>query len=241
MGMLKIKEENLKVDILKIVGSSIASVIVLFILTKLMGKRQLSQLSMFDYINGITIGSIAAEMATSLEGDVWQPLVSMLIYAFFAIIISYASCKSLVLRKFFTGKPLILMKNGKLSKKNLKKAKLDLDEFLVQCRNSGYFDISNINVALLESNGKISFLPMSPQRPATPQDLNITVQQEEMQISLILDGKLLEENLKTMGKEEKWLQKKLNESGISKIEDVFLATCDYQDNFNAYPKDSDVN
>lgn len=227
-------------DILKIIFSSIASVIVLFILTKLMGKRQLSQLSMFDYINGITIGSIAAEMATSLEDEVWQPLVAMLVYAFFAIIISYASCKSIALRKFFTGKPLFLIKNGKLSKKNLKKAKLDVNEFLVQCRNSGYFDISNINVALLESNGKISFLPMSPQRPATPQDLNIKVKQEEMQINLILDGKLLEENLKMMGKEEKWLQKKLDELKISNIEDVFLATCDYQDNFNAYLKDNDI-
>lgn len=223
--------------LLNVFLSSVASVVILFILTKLMGKRQLSQLSMFDYINGITIGSIAAEMATSLEDDIWEPLIAMVVYAMFAILISYVSCKSLTLRKFFTGKPLFLMKNGKISKKNLKKAKLDIDEFLVQCRNSGYFDISNIDIALLESNGKISFLPVSDQRPVTPADLNLNVAKEGIVTSLIIDGKLLKENLEYVGKEEKWLKKQLDGLGISKIGDVFLATCDCNGKFNAYLKD----
>lgn len=223
--------------LLNVFFSSIASLLILFVLTKLMGKRQLSQLSMFDYINGITIGSIAAEMATSLEDDIWEPLIAMVIYAVFAIAISYVSCKSLTLRKFFTGKPLFLMKNGKISKKNLKKAKLDIDEFLVQCRNSGYFNISNIDTALLESNGKISFLPVSNQRPVTPADLDINVPKDGIVVSLIIDGKLLKENLEYVGKEEKWLKKQLDSLGISKIGDVFLATCDCNGKFNAYLKD----
>ena len=223
-------------ELLNIVLTSIGSVVVLFILTKLMGKRQLSQLSMFDYINGITIGSIAAEMATSLEDDFLKPLLAMVIYALFSILISYVSCKSIVLRKFLSGEPLVLMKNGKIYENNLKKAKLDIDEFLVQCRNSGYFDVSNIEEALLEPNGKISFLPISKQRPVTPQDLNLSVPKDAFVINVIVDGNIMKENLKYTGNEEKWLKKQLDKQGISRVEDVFLATWDYYNNFKAYLK-----
>jgi len=140
--------------------TSISSLIVLFILTRIMGKRQMSQLTMFDYINGITIGSIAAEMATSLDGDVWQPLFAMIIYALFAILMSYASIKSINIRRFLVGKPFLLYENGKLFNKNLKKAKLDVNEFLTECRTNGYFYLSDIQSAIFETNGKISFIPV---------------------------------------------------------------------------------
>ena len=138
-----------------IVITSVSSVIVLFILTRIMGKRQISQLTMFDYINGITIGSIAAEMATALDGDVWQPLFAMIIYAFFAIMISYISMKSIKARRFLVGRPFLLYENGKLFEKNLKKAKLDINEFLTECRTNGYFYLSDIQSAIFETNGKI--------------------------------------------------------------------------------------
>ena len=160
---------------LTVVLMSLGSVIILFLLTKLMGKRQIAELSMFDYINGITIGSIAAEMATSLEDDFLEPLIAMVVYAIVSIIISLLSCKSLKIRNFLIGKPLVLIDNGKLVRNNLKKSKLDLSEFLTQCRTSGYFDISKIDTAIMESNGKISFIPISSDRPATPNDFKINV------------------------------------------------------------------
>lgn len=121
-------------DLLKIVALSLGSVIFLFILTKLMGNKEMSQLSMFDYIIGITIGSIAAEMATALENDFMQPLVAMAVYAIVAIIISILSYKSLKFRRISSGDCLILLDNGEIYRDNLKKAKLDLNEFLMQCR-----------------------------------------------------------------------------------------------------------
>lgn len=126
-------------DLIKIVALSLGSVIFLFILTKLMGNKEMSQLSMFDYIIGITIGSIAAEMSTALESDFMQPVVAMAVYAVVSIIISILSYKSLKLRRIISGNSLILLDNGELYRDNLKKAKLDLNEFLMQCRTSRIF------------------------------------------------------------------------------------------------------
>ena len=117
-------------ELVKVVFLSLGSAVALFILTKIMGNKEISQLSMFDYIIGITIGSIAAEMATSLESDFMQPLVAMAMYAVVAIIISIVNNKSLKIRRFIYGRSLVLLDNGVLYRKNFKKAKLDMNEFL---------------------------------------------------------------------------------------------------------------
>ena len=126
-------------EILKIIILSFSSAIFLFILTKLMGNKEMSQLSMFDYIIGITIGSIAAEMSTALENNFTQPLVAMAIYAIISILLSIFSTKSLKFRRLIYGNTLILYDNGEIFKNNLKKAKMDLNEFLTQCRTARIF------------------------------------------------------------------------------------------------------
>lgn len=222
-------------DIIHVILTSLGSLIVLFILTKFMGYRQISQLSMFDYINGITIGSIAAEMATSLE-NFTKPLTAMIVYTIVVVLTSKINEKSLVLRRFMTGNPIILLDNGQIYFDNLKRARLDLDEFLIRCRNSGYFDISKIQTAILESNGKVSILPISTDRPATPKDLNLTPAQETMVANVIMDGEILKKNLQHTGNDEKWLNSQLQSYGVSNISDVFLATCDANNKLNVYIK-----
>ena len=221
---------------LQVVLTSFASVVVLFFLTKLMGKRQMSQLSMFDYINGITIGSIAAEMATALEDDFWLPLIAMVVYTIIAIAISYFACKSIKVRKFFCGKSVVLVKDGKIFPENLKRSKLDINEFITECRNSGYFDINNIDTAILETNGKISFLPVSGQRPLTPDDIKINVPEDKLVVNIIVDGQIIPDSLKFTGNDETWLKKELHKQGIKKVEDVFLATCDNKNTLNVFKK-----
>lgn len=228
-------------ELINVVLASLGSVIVLFLLTKLMGYRQMSQLSMFDYINGITIGSIAAEMATSLEDDFLKPLIAMVIYGGVAILISVITSKSIKFRRIISGKSLILYDNQKLYQDNLKKSKLDIDEFLIQCRNNGYFNLSDIQTAILESNGKISFLPVSSKRPANPQDLNLKPQEESIQINVILDGKILDENLKETGNDEVWLRKQLKAQKDIKLSDVFLATCDRNNKLQIFKREAGKN
>lgn len=225
-------------DILYVILLSIGSIIALFILTKLMGYKQLSEMSMFDYIIGITFGSIAAEMSTALEENYINPLVAMVVYAVFSLALSFISEKSYIGRKIIAGKPVILINNGEISEKNLKKAKLDMSELLVQCRVNGYFDISKIETAVLEGNGKISFLPKAAERPITPNDLGLKPKDEYMVANLIIDGNIMENNLKHSGKNEKWLNNQLSANGVKNVKDVLLATCDIDNNFTVYVKNS---
>ena len=221
--------------ILKIIALSLSSLIVLFILTKLTGNREISQLTMFDYIIGITIGSIAAEMATSLEDDFWEPLTAMIVYGLASIIIAIISSKSLKIRRSITGKAKILFNDGTLYKNNFKSGKIDLNDFFMECRDKGFFNLSDIQTALLEPNGKISILPKSDKKPLTPNDMQISLKQEKLVFNLILDGNILYENLKYSGNDEKWLYKELSKQGFKDIKDIFLATCDCENNLSVYP------
>ena len=127
-----------------------------------------------------------AEMATSLEEDFIQPMTAMIVYALAAIFLSWISSKSIRARRVIEGKPLILMDHWELYFENLKKAKIDVSEFLVQCRVRGYFDVSKLETAILEGNGKIIFLPKVADRPITPFNVNISLQQDYMVANVIL-------------------------------------------------------
>lgn len=220
---------------LYVIFTAFGSVIVLFLLTKLLGYREISELSMFDYINGITIGSIAAEMATDLE-EFEKPLIAMVVYTIAIFSISELTQKSIKLRRFFAGTPLVLMDNGTVYYKNLRKAKMDLGELMVQCRNNGYFDISQIQTIILECNGKVSILPVATQRPVTPNDLNLNPQAEGIVANVVIDGKIMYKNLKHTGNDEKWLNNQLNSHGVKNVTDVLLATCDIHNKVTVYAK-----
>lgn len=226
-------------EVLYIILLSSGSVVALFLLTKFMGYRQLSEMSLFDYINGITIGSIAAEMATSLENNYTQPLTAMIVYSVFSVALSKLGQKSLKAREIIEGKPVILLNNGKIYEKNLKKAKIDLSDLLVQCRTSGYFDISKLQTVVLEDNGKFSILPKSTDRPVTPSDLGIAVKQEFLVVNLIIDGKVMHSNLQHSGKDIKWLNNQLSSKGANSIENVLLASCDIDNNLTVYLKNNE--
>lgn len=221
-------------EVLKIIGLSLGSITILFILTKIMGQREMSQLSIFDYFITITIGSIAAEMSTSLEDNFIQPVVAMIIYALVTLTVSILNIKFVKLRPFLSGRTLILYDNGTLFKENFKKAKIDLNEFLVQCRTNGFFELSDIKTALLEENGKISFLPYSEKRPANPSDFNIKPKEDGISTNLILDGKIMEDNLKELGFDKLWLSEMLQKQGIIKNDNIFLATYNSDGNLSVY-------
>lgn len=223
-------------DIFKIIGLSAGSFIVLFILTKFMGNREMAQLTMFDYIISITIGSIAAEMSTALEDSFTQPLVAMIVYAAGAIILSLLTSHSIKARRIISGRTYILYDKGKIYFKNLKKSKMDLNEFLMECRTNGYFNLADLQTVLLEENGKMSFIPIALKRPATPEDLNLNPKQEFLVTNIILDGKVLEENLKNTGNNLKWLHDNMKKQNIDKVDEVLLGTCDADNNLTLYKK-----
>lgn len=212
-------------DFLKVILTSISSAVALFIIAKILGHKQMSQLDFFDYITGITIGSIAAEMATELESP-WKPLLAMVVYGLITFLLTLTANKFPKSRKFFNGTPTIIMDNGKLYRKNMKKAKIDLTEFTVMCRQQGFFNLEDIQTAVFEYNGRLSILPKSTKRPLNPCDMNLEPQKELISTEIIMDGKILEENLKRTGLNSVWLEKKLKENGVKNEKCIGLAVCD---------------
>lgn len=226
---------------LQVILTTFLSVVVLLIITRILGYRQLSELSLFDYVNGITIGSIAAELATAEKIEMIGPIfASMIIYGIATLFIAFLTDKSLVLRRIITGKPIILVDNGTLLYKNFKKARLDISEFLMKCRNNGYFDLSQINTAILEPNGRVSFIPFALYKPTTAEDLKLAPQQDKIIADVVLDGRIVQSNLKTIGKDEKWLISALHSKGIDNISDLFLVTCDDKYNLTCFKKNMKV-
>lgn len=179
-------------------------------------------------------------MSTALDDNFIEPLIAMVVYALCAILVSLLALHSIKARRFISGTTLILYDNGKIFSKNFKKSKMDLNEFLMQCRTNGYFNLSDIQTAILESNGKLSFIPNSLKRPTTPEDFNLNPKQEFLVTNIIIDGKVIKENLKNTGNNINWLQNNLEKQKAGKIENILLATCDKDNNLSVYKKISNL-
>lgn len=223
--------------ILETLSLAVISLVVLFILTKMMGYRQITQLSMYDYIIGITIGSIASEMVVLEDfNDIARPLTGMIVYTLFTITLSLLSRSSLTLRHFIEGNPITLYQNDQIQCQNLAKAKIDVNELLMQLRIQGYFDLTQIEEVILETNGNISVFPKSQYRPTIVDDLSIKLQRETPLISLVINGQLLKDQLKYIEKDEKWLKSILKAQGFHEYQELILVLCDKDDNITAYAK-----
>lgn len=222
-------------EFLTVILASLFSAAVLFIIAKIIGHKQVAQLEFFDYITGITIGSIAAELATTLDKPWWKPTVSMIVFGIITVVLSVLTRKFPRSRKFINGTPTIVMNDGKLYRKNMKKAKLELSEFLLLCRQEGYFNLDDIQTAVYEYNGKLSILPMSTKRPLNPGDMELSPEPEHIGTEVIMDGRVIGDNLKRKGLNETWLQKELKEQGYKNAKEIFLGICGDENKLTLYP------
>lgn len=211
------------------------SLIALFLVTKLLGKKQVSQLSLFDYVIGISIGNFAAESSVGIDTPFLYGLLSIVIFGGIAYLVSIVTMKSIVLRRFFIGVPTPIIQNGRILEKNLKKVKLDINDMLEECRNNNYFDISEIEYALLEANGKLSILPKGEYKNPVIKDLNLKPQKQGLCANVIIDGKIMFENLKNCKKDKEWLLKELQVKGYA-LQNILLATLDISDKLVIYER-----
>ncbi len=223
-------------DLADITLRSVFSLGVLFVITRLMGKKQISQLTFFDYVIGISIGSIAAELAATDDIPYQHAIMGMVVYGLIAWLISVITNKSIRARRFFTGHTYLLIDRGKILEQNLSKVKYDVNDLLSEARNAGYFNIADIEYALLETNGKISFLPKAEQSPPTLSDLGLTRPQVGLTANVIIDGEIMAENLRMIGLDQDWLQKELRKQHYNRISQVILATVDSDNVLTVYGK-----
>ena len=162
----------------------------------------------------------------------------MIIYAAVTWLMSIINLRRARIRKFLNGTPTIVMDGGRLFRENMKKAKLDLSEFMVMCREQGYFNLADIQTAIFEYNGKLTILPVTARRPVTPADMNLSPPQEALFAEVIMDGRILDENLHRMGLDAKWLKKRLRDQGIQDVRSVYLGLCDEKHNLSCYLADA---
>jgi len=223
-------------ECLNIAIRTIIIAIIIFLLTKFLGKKQISQLSFFDYIVGITIGSTVADIALDIEKNFFGGVVSMLIFVMIDYFISMVTMRNIKARRFLIGVPTVLVEKGKIIESGLKKCKLDVNELLAEARVEGYFDLDEIDYALMEINGAISFLPKEKEKPVTKKDLKVKLDKSGLTVNAIIDGEYMPNNMKAIGKDKNWLDHELKVQGYEDYDDILLATIDTNYKVNIYRK-----
>lgn len=205
---------------------SVVSVCGLFIITRIMGKKQIAQLTFFDYAIGASIGSIAAQTAVDPAVHYTGGLAGLIIFALFSVLLSWISIKSNSGRNLLDGVPTVLIENGKIIESGLKKNKLTVNDLLEECRQKNVFDLSDIEFAVLETSGKLSILFKASKQPLTPKDMNVPVGYQGMCTNVIIDGEVLNHYLEMIHLDRKWLIAELAKQNIKNYADVLLAYVD---------------
>jgi uncharacterized membrane protein YcaP (DUF421 family) len=212
-------------DWLQVALRTLFAIIVLFSLTKLLGKRQVSQLSFFEYITGITIGSLAAYISLDMEANWFLGLVALSVWVLVSLGIEYLQIKSKTARTFIDSTATVLIKDGKILEDNLKKERISTDDILEQLRKRNVFKAAHVEFAILEPSGEMNVLLKKEHQPLTPAHLGIRVESEHEPQMVIQDGNIMNEPLATIGLNRSWLSAELEKLGVS-IEDVFLGQVD---------------
>ena len=220
-------------EALSIIPRSLFSLLTLFLITKLIGKKQVSELSLFDYVIGISIGNFTAEMTMGLNNQYINGVVAIFTFGIISWLVSRLTMKSIILRRILIGTPTIIIQEGKIIKENMKKLNIDINDLLEQCRNNGTFDISQIEYAIMEVNGKISIMLKPEYNPVTMNDMNLKPTLQDLCANVIIDGRIMMKNLNNMNKSKQWLLKELKVKGYN-LEDILLATLDINEKLTVY-------
>ncbi|MBT2738892.1 DUF421 domain-containing protein [Neobacillus sp. C211] len=212
-------------DWIFIITRSLIFLGLLFITTKVLGKKQISELSFFEYVAGITIGSIAGEVVTGLEANVWHGMLAVLIFFLVTFLVDFVSLKSKAFRDFAEGKGTVVIKDGKVLENNLKKEKYSIDELSALLRQKDIFRIADVEFAVLEPRGNLSTLLKTENRPLTPKDLQMKMAKEKEPQTVIMDGNIIDESLRCSGKGRGWLYTELEKLDVT-LDNVFIGQVD---------------
>jgi uncharacterized membrane protein YcaP (DUF421 family) len=213
-------------DIFTVFIKSVISIAALFFITKLSGKKHVAQITFFDYILGIAIGSIAGTLSVDKNINYASGLTALFTWGLIAYSVAYISMKSKHARRFLDSTPTVFIRNGKIIEKNLQKEKININDLLEELRIKSVFNIADVEFAIMETDGEISVQLKSQKRPLTPEDINLPTTYQGLSTNLIIDGSILMENLQHVSLDEKWLMSELAKRSIYSQKDVLLASLD---------------
>ncbi|MBT2678249.1 DUF421 domain-containing protein [Bacillus sp. ISL-35] len=212
-------------DIFRTIIRSILLIIGLFVITKLLGKKQLSSLSFFEYIVGITVGDIAGTLSMDPDLSLGDGIASLIIWSFVPFAISLISLKNRAFRTIVEGKSTTFIEHGNIIEKNMRNEKYSLDELLEQLRKKSVFKVADVEFASLDSNGELSVLLKKEKQPVKYEDISHITVDNNVPVTLIMDGELVEENLQKAKMDKVQFLKLIKDKGYEQ-DNVFYAEID---------------
>ena len=225
-------------EAVKVIPRCLGATIFLFFITKIMGRKQVSEFSLFDYVIGISIGNFTAEMTLNTDVQYINGMVAVATFGLFSISLTKLINKNIRLRRFVVGTPTVLIDNGKIIQSGLKRVNIGVNDLLEEARMSGYFDISEIDYAIMEGSGTISFLPKREFKNVTVNDLNIKTDKSYLSANIIINGEYMEEAIKKSNITKEELIKKLKKMNLDNPDSILLCTIT-NNKLNFYFKDQD--
>lgn len=216
-----------------VIVRSIFAFFFILLLARLLGKKQIAQLTFFDYITGISIGNMAAALAIDTTMQPMDAIIGLILFTLLSTLVVFGALKSLKLRKLVEGSPTILIRNGNVLEKNLFKVKITFDDLMQGLREKNVFKLADVEMATLETSGVITVMKKTEYNPLTPKDIGLPVESEHTPSLVIVDGRLLSKRLSYLGYSEEWLLGEILKQGANNFKDVFLAQIDSMGNVYA--------
>lgn len=204
---------------------ALGSILFLFVLTRILGKKQISQLTFFEYVTGIVIGDLAGFISTDLENNYWHGVTSMLVWFIVPLAGEKLAMKNRRIRGWLEGKGTVVVQDGQVLERNLGKERYTADELLEQLRGKGVFNPADVEFAILEASGDLSVLLKEEHQPLTPAALGMKRQRRKPPQAVVMDGEILTEGLRYLGLDREWLGRELEKLGHAS-EQIFLAVAD---------------
>lgn len=202
------------------------SFLALLALTRLMGRKEISQMTFFNFVSAIAIGTIAGALVTTSDFSIRNGLIALTGWSLFTILMGYIDIKSKKARKLIEGQPMIVVKDGMIMEESLRKMRLDIDELRSLLRKKNVFSLADVDYAIFETNGKLSVLKKENKKPLTKSDLNIMRTSENvypLATEVISDGKINDKNLSNLNLSNDWLIAELKRNGVQDLSEVFYA------------------
>lgn len=209
----------------------------LFMAMKILGKRQIGEMQMSELVAAFFLSELATFAATETRKPMYQGLVLIAVMILIEIVISVLALKFPFMKRFFDASPALLIRDGKILEKELRKNRMTLDELFSHLRLNGYYMLDSVRFAILEPNGQLSVIPYHRSEPPSFEELKIQTEEPGLTLVLIDDGVVDKKALTAIGKNEKWLKRELDKNKITKYKDVFIFTSDFAGNTNVLRKE----
>ncbi|MBL0387476.1 DUF421 domain-containing protein [Tumebacillus sp. ITR2] len=204
---------------------------------RLMGKREIGQLSVFDLVVSVMIAEVAAMSLESETMPIMRGVVIVSLLVVLQISMSWLTLKSVTLRSIVEGKPTLLISNGKIRDDEMRRTRYSLSDLMTQLREKDIAAVSDVEFAVLETTGKLSVFPKAEKRPVTPEDLGLQVPRTGLPLPLIVDGMVMDENLEKIGQTRFWLKGEMKKYGYSEFKKIFYCSIDNQGSLFVDPKE----